>query len=74
VLVGNGTGPVKLVPIAESIASNTQLVPNYLVKAYVDNAVAGLSGAMHFIGDATVVINNGSNVDPRIQDYNFSKA
>jgi len=29
---------------------------------------------MHFIGDATVVINNGSNVDPRIQDYNFSKA
>ena len=74
VLVGNGIGPVKLVPIAESIASNTQLVPNYLVKSYVDNAVAGLSGAMHFIGDATVVINNNSNVDPRIQDYDFSKA
>ena len=74
VLVGNGTNQVKLIPIAESIANNNHLVPNNLIKAYVDNAVAGLAGAMHFVGDATVVINNNSSVDPRISGYNFSEA
>ena len=74
VLVGNGTDQVALRPIAESIANNNHLVPNNLIKAYVDNAVAGLSGAMHFVGDATVVINNNSSVDPRINGYNFSQA
>lgn len=73
VLVGNGTSQVALRPIAESISNNNYLVPNNLIKAYVDNAVAGLSGAMHFIGDATVVINNGSSVDPRINGYDFSQ-
>jgi len=48
-------------------------VPNYLIKAYVDNAVAGLAGAMHFIGEATVFIGFNSNVDPHIDGYNFSK-
>ena len=79
VLVGNGTNAVKLIPIAESIANNNHLVPNNLIKAYVDNAVAGLTGAMHFIGEATVVINNNSTVDPNItmgngERYNFSEA
>lgn len=74
VLVGNGTDAVKLIPIAESIASNNHLVPNYLVKSYVDNATAGLTGAMHFIGEAGVVIRNNSSVDPRIGGYDLSKA
>ena len=74
VLVGNGTNQIKLIPIAESIANNNYLVPNNVVKAYIDNAVAGLSGAMHFIGEATVVINNNSGVDPRITGYDFSSA
>ena len=74
VLVGNGTDPVKLIPIADSIANNNHLVPNNLIKAYVDDAVAGLSGAMHYVGDATVVINNNSSVDPRISNYNFADA
>ena len=74
VLVGNGTNNVKLIPIATSIANNNHIVPNNLIKAYVDNAVAGLSGAMHFIGDATVVITNNSMVDPQIKGYNFSTA
>ena len=73
VLVGNGNNPVKLIPIADTIATNTNLVPNYLIKAYVDNAVAGLAGAMHFIGEATVFIGFNSNVDPHIDGYNFSK-
>jgi len=29
---------------------------------------------MHFIGDAAVVITNNSNIDPRINGYNFSNA
>lgn len=74
VLVGNGQNAVKLIPIAENIANNNHLVPNNLIKAYVDNAVSGLTGAMHFIGDATVIINNNSSVDPQINGYNFSNA
>lgn len=74
VLVGNGTDQVKLIPIAESIAANNHLVPNYLVKSYVEKATAGLTGAMHFVGEATVVINANSTVDPRISGYNFSQA
>lgn len=74
VLVGNGTDAVKLVPIAESIANNDYLVTNKLVKQYVDNSVAGLSGAMHFIGEASVVIVPNSGVDPRIGGYDFSQA
>ena len=74
VLVGDGTNRVKTVPIADAIGNNTSLVPNYVIKNYVDNAVAGLTGAMHFIGDATVVIQPNSSVDPRIPDYNFSTA
>ena len=52
VLVGNENNAVKTIPIATEIAANNNLVPNYLIKAYVDNAVAGLEGAMHFVGDA----------------------
>lgn len=74
VLVGNGTEAVNFVPIASEIAMNNALVPNYLIKSYVDNATAGLTGAMHFIGEATVVINPNSGVDPRIDGYNFGQA
>lgn len=74
VLIGNGTNQLTTRPIATEITTNTDLVPNYLIKSYVDTAVEGLTGAMHFIGEATVVINPGSNVDPRIGGYNFSQA
>lgn len=74
VLVGNGTDAVRLVPIADSIASNNYLVPNSVIKAYVDNATSGITGAMHFIGEASVVITNNSSIDPRIGGYLFSQA
>ena len=35
---------------------------------------AGLTGAMHFVGEATVMITNGSRVDPQIRDYYFRYA
>jgi len=71
VLVGNGTEAVNFIPIATEMAMNNDLVPNYLVKSYIDNATAGLTGAMHFVGEATVVINPNTAVDPRIDGYNF---
>lgn len=74
VLVGNGTDPVKLIPIAESVANNNYLVPNNVMKSYVDSATAGLTGAMHFIGEASVVITPNSSVDPRITGYSLSTA
>ena len=74
VLIGNGTEPITSIPIATTIAANNNLVPNYLIKAYVDNATAGITGAMHFIGEATVVINPDTSVDPRIEGYIFSHA
>lgn len=74
VLVGNGTDPVRLIPIADTIAANNALVPNYVIKSYVDNAVAGLTGAMHFIGEAGVVITANSNTDPRIPGYSLTDA
>lgn len=74
ILVGDGTNSVKLVPIAEQI-DNTESIPtNRLVKQYVDTATAGLTSAMHFIGEATVVIRNGSSVNPNITGYDFTKA
>lgn len=74
VLIGNGTEAITSIPIATTITTNNDLVPNYLIKAYVDNATAGITGAMHFIGEATVVINPNSTVDPRISGYNFANA
>lgn len=74
VIIGNGTEPVNFIPIATEIAMNNNLVPNYLVKSYVDNATAGLTGAMHFVGEATVVINPNTAIDPRIDGYNFGQA
>ena len=72
VLVGNGTDAIRTIPIAEEIAANNHLVPNYLIKAYVDQAVSGLEGAMHFIGDANVPPVGG--VNPQIAGYNFGQA
>ena len=76
VLIGNGTNPVTTKELATTIYSdslNTIPTSGAVVK-YVNEATAGLTGAMHFIGEATVVINNNSSVDPRISGYTFSQA
>ena len=74
VLVGNGTDPVRTIPIADSIAANNYLVPNYVIKQYIDNATAGVTGAMHFIGEAGVVITPNSGINPQISGYDFTNA
>lgn len=74
VLIGNGTDSITTLQIAQSIANNDYLVTNRLVKQYIDTATAGLTGAMHFIGEAAVAIIPYSSVDPRINGYNFGRA
>lgn len=74
VLVGNGANQVSLVPIETELTNNNNFATNKAIKTYIDNATAGITGAMHYIGEATVEIRNGSAVNPQIDGYNFSKA
>ena len=74
VLVGNGQGAVQTRPINNYVDNSTDIPSSYAVKTYVDAKTAGLTGAMHFIGEATVTITINSSVDPRISGYNFSQA
>jgi len=61
-------------PIINELNNTNSFAPVSVIKNYVDTATAGLTGAMHFIGEATVIIQPGSSVDPRIDKYNFSSA
>ena len=74
VLVGNGIGAILTRPIETTLTNDNHLATNRAIKAYVDNATAGITGAMHFIGEATVEISNNSSVNPRIDGYNFMRA
>ena len=74
VLVGDGTNPVRMVPIEDELTNNNNFATNKAIKRYIDNATAGLTGAMHYIGEASVEIRNGSAVNPRIEGYNFNQA
>lgn len=56
--------------------TSTNQVQNKVVKAAIDdlqttvnNQLGGLTGAMHFIGKATVDITDGSTTDPQIANY-----
>lgn len=71
VLVGNGENAITTIPIAEEVDNNNYLVPNYLMKRFVEQQTAGLTGAMHLVGEATVPITNNSNTNPVIDGYNF---
>ena len=74
VLVGNGTNAVSFIPIEDTLEDNNNFTTNRVIKRYIDNLTAGLTGAMHYIGEATVEIRNGTSVNPRINGYNFANA
>ena len=74
VLVGNGTDPVTLKAIETTLIDNNNIATNHAIISYINNATAGITGAMHFKGEATVEIRNGSVVNPRITGYNFFMA
>ena len=76
VLVGNGTGAVKTVEISTELENTQTLAYSSAVKRYIDSATAGLTGAMHYIGEASVDMSNASNkaVDPQVPGYTFKNA
>lgn len=52
--------------------NGTNPVQGKVIKSYVDDKLSGLTGAMHFIGKATVDITDGSTTDPVISGYDFA--
>ena len=50
-------------------SGGTNPVQGGAIKSYIDEKTAGLTGAMHFIGKATVDIADGSTTDPAISGY-----
>ena len=74
VLIGNGTGNLLSRPIESTLTNNNNLATNRAILNYINQATAGVTGAMHYIGEASVEITNNSNVNPQIQGYNFSNA
>ena len=44
------------------------------IKDYIEDQTAGLTGAMHFIGETSVIINQNSGINPQIPGYDFSLA
>lgn len=76
ILVGNGNNSFTTKYLESSLDDTDNLATNHAIKLYVDNKTAGLTGAMHFIGEATVEINPTVNprVNPQIPGYNFNNA
>ena len=66
-------GTIATSPITDSDTS-TDLVTRAQVSTYVASKTAGLTGAMHFIGTATVPITDGSTTDPEISGYTTKTA
>ena len=74
VLVGNDNEAFQTIQITDAIDNSEKLVTSRTIKQYVDEATANLTGAMHFIGEASVVITAKSSIDPKINGYNFGSA
>lgn len=76
VLIGSEEGDIttkRFVTTLESSDRNTFATSGAIID-YINNATAGLTGAMHFVGEAQVTINNGSAVNPQINGYIFANA
>lgn len=62
-------------PDTELSITSEKPVQNKVITAEIqtiNNKLGGLTGAMHFIGKATVDITDGSTTDPVIADYDFA--
>ena len=76
VIIGNDTSPVTTKPVVSTILEddkNSMATTGAIIK-YVAAKTAGLTGAMHFVGEASVLVNPNSSTNPQIQDYNFNNA
>lgn len=77
-LVGSNAGNITTKTFVTEIdpTDRASLVTAGAIIDYVSQMTAGLTGAMHFVGEATVIIDTNVNnhVDPQIADYDFRKA
>ncbi len=76
ILIGSSSGQLQKTNISTSINNeNTNNIPTSgAVISYVAQETAGLTGAMHFIGEAGIPIEENSRVNPQISGYNFRVA
>lgn len=78
VLVGSNDGTITTRTFVTEIDSEdrTSFATVGAIIDYVTSMTAGLTGAMHFIGETSVVIDLATNnhVDPQISGYNFRNA
>lgn len=74
VLIGNGTEAIGTRAIDTTVSTGNNLITSGAVKSYVDNAISGLAGAMHFIGKATAIVTDGGTQDPIIDNYTTKTA
>ena len=76
VLIGSESGEITVRKFVTEIDNNRNAFATVgAIKDYVEEMTAGITGAMHFIGEATVVIaQSNSHVDPQISGYNFRDA
>ena len=77
ILIGSNDGKLQKTNISTTINDDEadSNIPNTgAIKKYVEKATAGLTGAMHFIGESTVIIRPDSNINPQILGYDFRQA
>lgn len=77
-LVGSNAGNITTKTFVTEIdpTDRASLVTAGAIIDYVSQMTAGLTGAMHFVGEATVMVDTSVNnhIDPQIADYDFRKA
>ena len=76
VLIGSMSGNIttKTFVTEIDVSSRNSFATVGAIIDYVTTMTAGLTGAMHFVGDATVAITHGSRTDPQIVGYTFRNA
>lgn len=72
VIVGNGTNTPTTKAISSSVGNNDNLVTGSAVQAYVTSQMAGLSGAMHYIGETSDIITDGYQGVPTITNKTYT--
>lgn len=77
-LVGSNAGNITTKTFVTEIdpTDRASLVTAGAIIDYVSQMTAGLTGAMHFVGEATVMVDTSVNnrIDPQIADYDFRRA
>lgn len=76
VLIGNGINSVQGRPLSDIVEDTSDLVTGAAIVSYVAKETAGLTGAMHYIGEATIDMSapTSRTANPQIAGYDFKNA